>query len=122
MYYSYRCESIKGTISDKKNLQITLEINKHTFPSQQVPFFLKTLHNFDRKTNFHRNSMGTVSLHRKISLNLGVKFLTFLSIKHTGIRILSFKKVSITVPYEKIKYTKTSEKNTRFITRNTGLN
>ena len=32
---------VKGTVSDKKNLQITLDIKKNTFQSQYVPFFSK---------------------------------------------------------------------------------
>ena len=32
---------IKRTVSDKKNLQIPVEIKKHTFQSQHVPFCLK---------------------------------------------------------------------------------
>ena len=48
--------ALKETVSDKKNLQITLEIKKHTFQSQHVPFFLKKLLNFDTKATFYRIS------------------------------------------------------------------
>ena len=44
--------SLKGTVSDKKNLQITLDIKKNTFQSQNAQFFSKKLHNFDRKNGF----------------------------------------------------------------------
>ena len=46
---------LKGTISNKKNLQITLDIKKSTFQSQYVPIS-KKMHNFDRKTAFHKIS------------------------------------------------------------------
>ena len=41
---------LKGTVSDKKYLQITLEIKKNAFQLQHVPFFSNQLHDFDRKT------------------------------------------------------------------------
>ena len=44
---------IKGTVSDEKNIQITLEIKKNTYQSQYVPFISKKLPNFDRKIAFH---------------------------------------------------------------------
>ena len=46
MMISFKMRSvkyIKGTVSDMKNLQNTLEIKKNTFPSQPVPFFLKKI-------------------------------------------------------------------------------
>ena len=76
---------IKGTVSDKKNLQITLEMKKRTFQSQHVSFFLKKSHNFGRKTTFYRISFHghwTLFLSTgKISLNLEIKFFVYLSIK-----------------------------------------
>ena len=33
--------TLKGTVSDKKNLQTALQIKKNTFQSQHVPFFSK---------------------------------------------------------------------------------
>ena len=47
---------LKGTVRDKKNFQITLNVKKNTFQSQYVPFFLKKLHNFDREMAFHKIS------------------------------------------------------------------
>ena len=49
--------NFKGTVSDKKNLQVTLGIKKNTFQSQHFPFFSKKLHNFDRKTALHKISL-----------------------------------------------------------------
>ena len=34
-------ETLKGAVSDKKNLQIPSEIKKNTFQSQHVPFFFQ---------------------------------------------------------------------------------
>ena len=60
---------IKGTVSDEQNLQITLDIMKKTLKSQYVPFFLKKLHNFDRKNGFSSDfipwALSDVSLHKK---------------------------------------------------------
>ena len=53
---SKKIKHIKGTVSDKKNLQIILDIKKNTFQSQYVPFISKRLHNFDRKMVFHKIS------------------------------------------------------------------
>ena len=54
--YSYlatcKTKQIKGTVRDKKNIQITLAIKKNTFQSQHVSFSSKKLHNFDSKTTF----------------------------------------------------------------------
>ena len=51
---------IKGPIRDKKNLQITLQINKNTFQSQHVPFFLKKYLILTEKQLFIRfHSVGT---------------------------------------------------------------
>ena len=43
---------IKGTVSDKKNIQITLKIKKNIFQSQHVSFFSKKSQYFDSKTTF----------------------------------------------------------------------
>ena len=40
---------LKGTVSDEKNLQITLEIQKNSFQSQHVWYFSRISQNFDRK-------------------------------------------------------------------------
>ena len=40
-YSSYAHVYLKGTISDKKSLQIPLEMKKHTLQSQHAPLFLK---------------------------------------------------------------------------------
>ena len=70
--------SFKGTISEIKNLQITLSFFRNF--NQTVSSLHKRSQNFDRKTTFYRISPGTVSLHRKISLNFGITFRVYLSI------------------------------------------
>ena len=45
--------ALKRLVSDKKNLQTTLQIRENTFQSQHVSVFSKKLHNFDRNMTFH---------------------------------------------------------------------
>ena len=59
---------LKWTVSDKKNLQITLEIKKHNFESQHTTFYSKKSHNFDRKMHFHEISFRG---HRVLFLYIG---------------------------------------------------
>ena len=77
---------IKGTISDKQNHQITLEIKKNTFQLQHVSFFSQKITKFGEKDHFLYNfipwTLSTVSLHGKISQNFGIKFCVYLSMKH----------------------------------------
>ena len=66
---------IKGLSANKKNVQITLEIEKNTSNYNIYHRLLKFLHNFDRKTAFYNISfwlfwlLSAVSPHGKISLN-----------------------------------------------------
>ena len=47
---------MKGTVTNKEKFQITLEIQKNTFQSQHVSFFLKNLSILAEKTTFYRFS------------------------------------------------------------------
>ena len=72
----YNVQQIKGTVSDKKNLQISLDIQKNTFQLKYVPFFSKNCTILTEKQLFIRfHSLGTERRFstQKISLNFRIK-------------------------------------------------
>ena len=87
---------IKGTISDKKNLQIALEIKTKYLAITAFIIFLKKSHNFDRKTIFFyrisfRGHWALFLSIGKFPLNFGIKFLVYLSILEYRITYSAFK-------------------------------
>ena len=79
--------SIKGTISDQKNLQIFQKQRKIPVNHYRYHFTPRKWHKFDKNTVFHQNLFSgpwplcSVSLLGKISLNFETKFHAFLQMK-----------------------------------------
>ena len=103
--------TFEATVSDKKDLQITLEIKKNTFQLQRVLFFSKICISLtEKQLLIGLNSVGTGRCFRKIPLNFGMKFLVFLPIKAIKIHKTTWQwllyncltKVSITMPHGKM--------------------